>query len=66
MKNRLRLLLGLFIIWLFVWQLVPRLLTSRPYAQMNDFVREHDIDTGALFYTESPEAGEVEFYMMEN
>ena len=65
-KKWFQLLLGVLLIWLFIWQIVPRILHSKPYAEMNDFVREHDIDTGALFYTEIPEAGEANFYFMND
>lgn len=54
---------GLFLIWLFVWQLVPWLNTIHTYEKMDAFIREQDIDAGTLFYTESEEAGEAAFYM---
>lgn len=56
-------LAGFFLIWLFVWQLVPWLNNISAYAKMDTFIRERNIDASTLFYTESEEAGEAAFYM---
>lgn len=56
-------LAGLFMIWLFIWQLVPWLNNFSTYARMDEFIREQEIDAGTLFYTESEEAGKAAFYM---
>lgn len=63
MKSWLKLLAGLFLIWLFIWQVAPLLKGIRAVGEMDDFVREQEIDAGALFYTESEEARNAAFYM---
>ncbi len=66
MKNSGKLLLGLFFIWLFIWKLAPALVDFAGGSKMIQFIENEDIDTGALFYTESPEVGQVEFFMNKN
>ena len=63
MQKWLKFLGGLFLIWLFIWHFVPWLTHIQAVAKMDEFVREHDIDAGTLFYTESEEARDAAFYM---
>ena len=65
MKKYLQLILGCFLIWLFIWQIVPWLTRRTAYGQMEQFIQERSIDSGSLFYTESPEAGEAGFYFQK-
>ena len=58
----LRLLLGLGLIYTFCFWLVPTFCQQAPIRPLMEYIEEEELDAGALFYTESPEAGEVEFY----
>lgn len=66
MKNIGKLLLGLVLIWLFIWKLAPAFLHFAGGSKMIQFIEKEDIDSGGLFYTESPEVGRVEFFMKKN
>jgi hypothetical protein len=55
-----KLVLGLFVAWLFVFQFAPWLREIGPVKDVLDSVREHGIDATALFYTEVEEFGVAE------
>lgn len=64
MKNKLlRLLFGIFCIWCFIVIIVPFLTQNEASQQMLNHIEENDIDTRALFYTESEEAKNAEFLL---
>jgi hypothetical protein len=57
------LLLGLFVIWLFVFVLAPRVAEHDAVRPLVQFVEESGIDAGALYYTETKETGDAENYL---
>jgi hypothetical protein len=57
------LLLGLFVIWLFVFVLAPRVAEHETVRPLVQFIEESGIDAGALFYTETKETGDAENYL---
>lgn len=62
-KAYFRLAIGSLFIYCFIFILVPCMLQSRFVKPIMNFVQTEEIDSGALFYTESPITGQVEFYM---
>lgn len=62
----LRLLIGVFCIGFFIFGIAPLLLKNQASMEMKQFIEEENIDANALFYTESPKAGEVEFYFKKH
>ncbi len=64
MKNKLlRLVFGIFCIWCFIVVIVPFLTQNEASQQMLNHIEENDIDTRALFYTDSEEAKDAEFLL---
>ena len=64
MKNKLlRFLFGIFCIWCFIVVIVPALTQNEASQQMLKHIEENDIDTRALFYTDSEEARNAEFLL---
>ena len=61
---------------LFVWEnfskevntdwRVRQLLQEKRAATVRTFIEDRDLDAGALFYTDSPEAGASIYYMQKN
>ncbi len=66
MKGYIKLGLGILGILLFIWGLVPLLLQGKRAATVRTFIEDRDLDAGALFYTDSPEAGASIYYMQKN
>ncbi|MEM9917406.1 MAG: hypothetical protein AAF990_04885 [Bacteroidota bacterium] len=70
MNNRrhawLKLIAGVGIFAVFIFGIAPAISNSDAVRPMINFIQEQDVDTGALFYTESPTTGEVEFYIKKN
>ncbi len=60
-----QLLLGIACIMLFVIVIVPIFSQNETSARMLEYIEEEDIDTRALFYTESEEAVQAEFLMRQ-
>ena len=64
MKNKLlRLGFGIFCIWCFIVVVVPFLTQNEASQQMLNHIEENDIDTRALFYTDSEETKDAEFLL---
>lgn len=60
------LLLGLSLILVFMFVIIP-LITLIPQVRVIvDYAEEMDIDTGALFYTEIEESAEAESYLRDS
>lgn len=66
MKGYIKLGIGILGILLFIWGLVPLLLQEKRAATVRTFIEDRDLDAGALFYTDSPEAGASIYYMQKN
>ncbi len=66
MKGYIRLGLGILGILVFIWGIVPLLLQEKRAATVRTFIETRDLDAGALFYTDSPEAGSSIYYMQKN
>jgi hypothetical protein len=64
-KKSLQLMLGLVIIWLVVTQF-HRLIPGETGRQIFDRNQAQNRDAGALFYTESEEAMEIEYRMKKD
>ena len=64
MKNRKgwQFLVGVMGIFVFVGWLVP-LISRLTSAEVLEYVQQRELDTGALFYTDSPAAVESEFQL---
>lgn len=62
-QKQLQLLLGCGFIYAFIFYLVPLFTQNEASKQVLEFVESRDIDSGALFYTESEEATQAEFFM---
>lgn len=62
-KKLLQLLIGILGIWLFIAVIVPLCTKNQASQQMLNHIEEHDIDTRALFYTESEAAKDAEFLL---
>ena len=60
-----RFLGGVFCIWFVIWVFVPFVLQQTQTEVMN-MVQAKELDTGALFYTESQEAMEAGFLMIKD
>lgn len=65
-RSYLHLLLGCLMIYGFIFHLVPRILQSKSAQPMMQYIEEQDLDNSALFYTESPVTGQVEFYIKKH
>ncbi|NRB50689.1 MAG: hypothetical protein HRU41_23675 [Saprospiraceae bacterium] len=66
MKAFVKLGLGILGIILFIWGLVPLCLRGAQAKQVKTFIEERDLDAGALFYTDSPEAGSSIYFIQKN
>ena len=62
-KKLLQLLVGILGIWLFIAVIVPLCTQNQASQQMLNHIEENDIDTRALFYTESETAKDAEFLL---
>ena len=60
-----QLLTGIFCIWIVIFVLTPFVL-SNTKSDVIDMAQEKELDAGALFYTESPEAIEAGFLMLKD
>lgn len=56
--------MGLIVIWLFVTQL-GNLLTTFSHEPVIQYAEDHEIDSGALFYTESEQGLEANYMMLK-
>lgn len=66
MKKLIQLIAGFLFMAGFLSLAGPVLRLFQPYEEMEGFIRSHDIDAGALFYTESPEAVNAGFYLQQS
>ncbi|MFT4666084.1 MAG: hypothetical protein ACI8YQ_000622 [Polaribacter sp.] len=65
MKNKiLSFLIGLLCIWFVIWILTPFIL-QQTQTEVMQMVQEKELDTSALFYSDSKEAVEANFEMMK-
>jgi hypothetical protein len=65
MKNKiLSFLIGLLCIWFVIWILTPFIL-QQTQTEVMQMVQEKELDTSALFYSDSEEAVEANFEMMK-
>ncbi len=62
-KNTIALIGGLLSIIIFIFGIAPLILSSGNPKEMKHFIEENEIEANALFYTESPKVGEVEFFL---
>jgi len=62
-KKLLKLGFGIFCIWCFIVVIVPALTQNKASQQMLNHIEENDIDTRALFYTDSEDAKDAEFLL---
>ena len=62
-KKYLQFFIALLSIWLFIFQIAPLFSKIQAYQKIQKTIQEKDIDAGALFYTESPNAGAADFYL---
>jgi len=51
------------LIWLFMFQIAPRLAETRAIKPLTQFINERNIDATALYYTEIEEFSEAEINM---
>ncbi len=58
-----RLLLGFFLVWLFMFVIAPVIGKSPAVKPLADFIEERGIDASALYYTEVEEASVAELNM---
>lgn len=58
-------IIGIAAIALFISVIVPIFSQNETSARMLEYIEEEDIDTRALFYTESEEAVQAEFLMRQ-
>ena len=65
-KKWIRLNAGIFLIGWLIQVGIPWLFSGEQAREMRRFIEEKDIDAGALFYTDSPEAGAVNYFMQKN
>lgn len=66
MKAVAKLVLGILGIIVFIWGLVPWCLQGGRATQVREFIEARDLDAGALFYTDSPEAGRSIYLIQKN
>lgn len=66
MKALAKLALGILGIIGFIWGLVPLFLQGEQASHVREFIEERDLDAGALFYTDSPEAGSSIYFIQKN
>lgn len=66
MKPYMKLGAGVIGIIVFIWVIVPFLMRGRQATVVKQFIEKRDINAGALFYTDSPEAGRAIYYMQKN
>ena len=59
-----QLVLGLTMIWLFVTQ-VGNVITTFSHEPVIKYAEDHEIDAGALFYTESDRGLEANYMMLK-
>ncbi|KPK36267.1 MAG: hypothetical protein AMK70_02960 [Nitrospira bacterium SG8_35_1] len=57
------LLLGFFLVWLFMFVIAPVIEESPAVKPLADFIEESGIDASALYYTEVEEASVAELNM---
>ena len=57
------LLLGFFLVWLFMFVVAPWIAGSPQVKPLAQFIEETGIDAGALYYTEIEETAEAEMYL---
>jgi len=58
-----KLAVGLLILWVFVFQIAPRLQRLAPLRRFYEHVRASDIDAGALYYTDVEEFAAAETHV---
>lgn len=58
-------LIGIGAIWFFIFILIP-IITHNNKLKIFDQIRNKQIDSGALFYTESEQAVEANFYLIQS
>lgn len=61
----IRLVLGLLVLWLFVFVLAPWMQKFGPVRRVHEFIRENDIDATALVYTDVEEFGDCEAHVRD-
>ena len=66
MKALAKLALGILGIIGFIWGLVPLFLQGEQASNVREFIEDRDLDAGALFYTDSPEAGSSIYFIQKN
>lgn len=65
MKNKtLSFLFGLFSIWFLIWVFTPFLL-QQSKTEVLQMIQDKELDSSALFYSDSEEAVEANFEMMK-
>ena len=57
------LLLSIFLIWVFMFIIGPKLQKVPIVQPLFAFIEEHDIDAGAYYYTEIEEFSEADVHM---
>jgi hypothetical protein len=73
LKRWIHLLLWLVCLWLFIFVLAPWMQQIPVVNKLSSYIKESDIDAGALYYTEVDEVGESDlavrntfrFYLQE-
>lgn len=63
-RAQFQLVIGLIMIWLFVTQLGD-IVTTVGHNPVIRYAEDHQIDSGALFYTESEQGIEANFLMLK-
>ncbi len=63
LQKSFKLSLGVFAIWLFIAVIIPFCTQEKNTQQVLKHIKANDIDTRALFYTESEAAVKVAFLM---
>lgn len=59
------LLICLLTVWVFVFQVAPRLQRIEPIRVVHECARSRDIDATALYYTEVPEFSDADVYVRD-
>lgn len=62
-KGLLRLLLSMFIIWVFMFIIGPKLQMIPMVRPLIAFIEARDIDAGAYYYTDIEEFSEADIHM---
>lgn len=60
-----RLFACLAVLWVFVFQIAPRLQQVGVVRVLHDYVRENDIDAAAIYYTDIVEFSDADSYMRD-